>query len=199
MQSTGDISKEDGVPDCSTMKPEDYILIDINQDREAAHRWNAANEIRRNKRGAKASIIEYLRINVGKIVTGEELRYVARNAAEWARRVRELRTEDGWPIRSRQNGRPDLANGTYILEEDRQAPSHDRQIEDQVRREVLKRDGYSCCACDWNREAWNADDPRYLELHHVKHHATGGENSVNNLITLCNICHDIKHRKTNDP
>jgi 5-methylcytosine-specific restriction endonuclease McrA len=34
-----------------------------------------------------------------------------------------------------------------------------------------------------------------LELHHVKHHATGGDNSVENLITLCNVCHDVTHKK----
>ncbi len=182
------------MPDCSGMKPEDYILLDEHQDRDAAYRWNIANEIRRSRGGSKARILEYLRRNAGKPVTGEELRYVAQNAAEWARRVRELRTEDGWPVRSRQNGRPDLPNGSYLLEEDRQAPVHDRRIEDRVRREVLVRDRYRCCDCGWSRETWNVDDPRYLELHHVEHHAAGGANSAENLLSLCNVCHDVRHR-----
>jgi len=184
----------DGLPDCSLMKPEDYILIDENQDRDAAIRWNLANEIRKSQGGAKAHIIEYLRRNIGKPVSGEELRYVANNAAEWARRVRELRTEEGWPVRSRQNGRPDLTTGVYLLEEDRQAPAHDRKIDDKIRREVLVRDGYACADCGWNRDRWNADDPRFLELHHVEHHAAGGKNTTENLITLCNVCHDARHR-----
>jgi 5-methylcytosine-specific restriction endonuclease McrA len=195
MQEAGELNCNGDMPDCSVMKPEDYILIDLNEDREAAHRWNIANEIRRRRGGAKAHILEYLRRNIGRSVTGEELRYVAGNAAEWARRVRELRTEDGWPVRTRQNGRPDLVNGTYVLEKDRQAPVHDRRIDDNVRREVLVRDRYSCRDCTWSREKWTADDPRYLELHHVKHHATGGDNSVENLTTLCNVCHDVTHKK----
>ena len=38
-------------------------------------------------------------------------------------------------------------------------------------------------------------DPRkFLELHHVHHHVRGGANSVENLITLCNVDHDLEHR-----
>jgi len=192
MQNAGEF---EGFPDCSGMKPDDYILIDERQDREAAYRWKVANEIRRSKGGAKAHILEFLRENVGKAVSGEELRYVAKGAAEWARRIRELRTEDGWPVRSRLNGRPDLPIGVYILEEDRQAPVHDRKIDDRVRGNVLKRDTYCCVDCGWSRKDWNADDPRYLELHHIQHHADGGDNTEDNLITLCNICHDAVHRK----
>jgi len=195
MQETGELVN---IPDCSEMKPEDYILVNAYQDKEAAYRWNVANEIRKSAGGAKAHILEYLRRNVGNPVCGEELRYVANNTTEWARRVRELRTEDGWPVRSRQNGRPDLAVGVYVLEGDRQAPTHDRKIDDRVRRDVLVRDQYCCKDCGWSREQWNADDPRYLELHHLEHHAAKGSNTVGNLKTLCNVCHDVLHRKGND-
>ena len=41
----------------------------------------------------------------------------------------------------------------------------------------------------------NPSDPRHLELHHVKAHVKGGENTETNLTTLCNICHDDRHRK----
>ena len=192
MQETGELVN---IPDCSEMKPEDYILIDALQDKEAAYRWNVANEIRKSTGGTKTHILEYLRRNVGNPVSGEELRYVANNTTEWARRVRELRTEEGWPVRSRQNGRPDLAVGVYLLEEDRQAPVHDRKIDDRVRRDVLVRDGYCCVGCGWTREQWNADDPRYLELHHLEHHVDGGSNTAENLKTFCNVCHDVTHRK----
>ncbi len=195
MQEAGELVK---VPDCSEMRPEDYILINEHQDKEAAYRWNVANEIRKSAGGTKAHILEYLRRNVGNPVNGEELRYVANNTTEWARRVRELRTEDGWPVRSRQNGRPDLAVGVYVLEEDRQASAHDRKIDDRVRRDVLVRDRYCCVDCGWTREQWNADDPRYLELHHMEHHIDKGSNTVENLKTLCNVCHDVLHRKSND-
>ena len=138
--------------------------------------------------------MEYLKQNVAKPVSGEELRYVAKNRTEWARRVRELRTEYGWPIVSQQTGRPDLGIGKYILESLRQSPEHDRIIPDPERREVLRRDGYRCQECGWTRKEWTRDDPRILEIHHIKPHVEGGENLKDNLVTLCSVCHDKIHR-----
>jgi hypothetical protein len=41
------------------------------------------------------------------------------------------------------------------------------------------------------------DDPRkMLELHHKKHHKDKGENTVDNLETVCNVHHDEIHRKS---
>lgn len=181
--------------DASTLGLDDYILLDSNEDREAAHRWNMANEIRRQKLSVRDKILAFLRRNVGRPVTGEELRYVANNRSEWARRVRELRTEQGWPVATKNTGRPDLSIGAYVLELDRQSPAHDRAIPDSVRREVLRRDNYRCRECGWHHKLWNPSDPRHLELHHVTHHAKGGENVAGNLKTLCNICHDEIHRR----
>lgn len=84
----------------------------------------------------------------------------------------------------------------YILEEDRQTYEHDRRIPDPVRVAVLKRDGFKCTKCGWdhNTTKSNADPRHMLELHHIKHHKDGGENTVDNLITLCNVCHDDEHR-----
>ncbi|MDH4163473.1 MAG: HNH endonuclease [Nitrospirota bacterium] len=179
----------------ASLKPEEYILLDKEQDREAAHRWKIANDIRKKSGGVHAKILEFLRSNVGRPVTGEELRYVTNDKSEWARRVRELRTEQGWPILTRNTGRPDLPIGSYLLEKDRQSPAHDRKIPDPVRRAVLVKDKYTCQKCRWTHEQWNPSDPRHLELHHKEHHAKGGENTKENLITLCVVCHDAVHRK----
>ncbi|NOX90936.1 MAG: HNH endonuclease [Gammaproteobacteria bacterium] len=178
------------------MAPDDYMLLDITPDRDAAYRWNIANDIRKEAGvGVREKILKYLRENVGHIVTGEELRYVANNKTEWARRIRELRTEDGWPVVTKQTGMPELPVGTYVLEMDRQSHVHDRKIPDAVRRTVLQRDGYKCQmdGCGWHIDEYNRADPRILELHHKKHHAAGGENTAENLITLCNSCHDRVH------
>jgi hypothetical protein len=177
-----------------TMRPNEYVLLDEGQDREAAHRWNMANTIRKQKGSVRDKILGFLRANVGRGVTGEELRYVAGDKTEWARRVRELRTEFGWPIATKSTGRPDLGIGVYVLQADRQSPEHDRHIPDDVRREVLRRDGYRCLECDWSHQEWNPSDPRHLELHHIRHHVKGGENLKENLTTLCNVCHDKAHR-----
>jgi hypothetical protein len=180
------------------MKADDYILVAKDEDREAAHRWNIANQIRRKKGvGVRDKILEYLKQNVGRPVTGEELRYVANDKKEWARRVRELRTENGWTVTTKQTGRPDLPVGVYVLESLRQLPTHDRNIPDDVRVEVLTRDKFHCAMCQWHHGMTNPSDPRHLlELHHQKKHVRGGENTAANLITVCNVCHDKIHRNT---
>jgi len=195
MIDAGDLESST-IPYVGAMGPDDYAMLSEKQDREAAHRWKLANDIRRSKGGAKAHILAYLRENVGRPVSGDELRYVTGNKKEWARRVRELRTEEGWPISTYWNGRPELRSGLYLLEEDRQMHAHDRTIPDDVRRQVLERDSFTCQAegCGWTREQWIQEDPRHLELHHVKQHVDGGANEADNLITLCNRCHDRAHR-----
>jgi hypothetical protein len=182
--------------DVSLMGPDEYILLKEERDRDAALRWNIANEIRKKKNiGVRKKILEYFRNNVGQGITGEELRYVANNRTEWARRVRELRTEHGWPIVTKNAGRPDLPVGVYVLEQDRQSPAHDRIISDPTRRAVLVRDNYKCQKCGWNHDMWNRSDSRHLELHHKKHHVKGGDNEEENLTALCTVCHDDVHRK----
>jgi hypothetical protein len=187
---------EPPVPGTEGMRPDDYMLLNEKEDRDAAHRWNIAHEIRNGPGSVRDRILAFLRRNAGVTVSGEELRYVAKDKKEWARRVRELRTEFGWPVVTKNKGRPDLPVGFYLLEQDRQSPAHDRKIPDPVRVKVLKRDGYACTACGWSQKDWNKADSRNLELHHVKHHAKGGENTEANLTTLCTVCHDDIHRKS---
>lgn len=177
------------------LKVDNYVLISLDQDREAAHRWKIANDLRKAKEfGVGQKLLRFLRENIGKPVTGEELRYVANDKTEWARRTRELRTEQGWPVATKFSGRPDLPVGVYILEQNRQSPAHDRKIPDPIRRQVLRRDGYRCNNCQWHQELWNKSDPRHLELHHRVHHAKRGENTADNLVTYCTSCHDDIHR-----
>ena len=180
--------------DVTSMGSYDYILLSVEQDRDAAHRWHLANEIRRENIAVRDKILKYFRKNVGQKVTGEELKYLAKDRSEWARRVRELRTEYGWPVATKNTGRPDLDIGIYVLEANRQSPEHDRKIPDPIKREVLRRDDYKCTVCKWAHDEWNRSDPRHLELHHKKHHATGGKNTKSNLITVCTVCHDEIHR-----
>lgn len=192
-EEQGDI-EIDGAP-LSTIQPDQYVLLDDQQDRDAAHRWLNANSIRKLKGvSVQDKILQFLRNNIGRAITGEELRYVANDKSEWARRVRELRTEHGWPVATRTSGLPELEVGMYMLTDDRQAPAHDRKIPDDVRFTVLERDDYKCQKCGWTHSIANPSDPRkLLELHHRIHHAKGGENSFDNLITFCNVCHDRIH------
>lgn len=174
--------------------PEQYVLLEDKQDQHAASHWKLLKKLRNSDLTVQDRILELFKKNVGHAISGEQFRYVAGDASEWARRVRELRTEEGWPILTKMQGRPEIPVGSYMLAEAKQAPRHDRKISDAVRIAVLKRDGFKCRNCGWSRADLNPDDPRkFLELHHVREHARGGENSESNLVTLCNVDHDEVH------
>jgi hypothetical protein len=195
---TGAEMADEGVqvlPGTEAMRPDDYFLTATKEDRDSAHRWNIANDIRKGSGSVRDKILQYFQRNIGVPISGEELRYVAKDRTEWARRVRELRTEFGWPVVTKNTGRPDLPIGFYLLEQNRQSPAHDRNIPDPVRTKVLKRDGYACRKCGWSQKDWIKSDPRNLELHHIKHHVDGGENTEENLMTVCTVGHDEIHRK----
>ena len=158
----------------SRMRPDQYMLLVDHQDERAAFRWNLANDIRKQHGSSLEKLLKYFKANIGKPLTSEELRYVAGGKSEWARRIRELRTEQGWPVKTRFTGRPDLPSGMYIMESERQDRPHDRHISDFVRGKVLERDNYACRAdtlglpqCGWNYERGERNgDQRFLELHH---------------------------------
>lgn len=176
------------------LKPDQYLLVDNEPDLDAARRWHVANRIRRSETGSQNRVLQYLLENTGKVVTTEELAYVAKEAKEYARRVRELRTEHGYPVATRFTGRPDLKVGQYVLQSnERVAEPHDRRIPESVQKAVYARDSNTCRVCGWNLDQWSADDPRILELHHLEHHENRGANVEKNLIVICSRCHDDVH------
>lgn len=66
--------------------------------------------------GARARLLRYFRSHVGEVLEGDELAGVAA-IHEWARRVRELRVEQGWPIETGvQNA--SLSPDQYVLVRD---------------------------------------------------------------------------------
>jgi hypothetical protein len=178
------------------LKPDQYLLISADVDLDASRRWIVANRIRKQGGGSKAKILAFLKENVGKVVTTEELAYVSGNKSEFGRRTRELRTEDGYAIATKTTGRPDLRVGEYVmLSVVRVAEPHDRHISADVQREVYERDKNTCRnpGCCWNMQKWIPEDARILELHHIQAHAKRGANSAENLIVLCSCCHDDVH------
>jgi hypothetical protein len=174
-----------------------YLLTTAQPDADSARRWTIANRIRRSGMGSRDRVLEFFKENVGRIVTTEDLAYVAKGAKEFARRVRELRTEDGFPIATLFTGRPDLAMGEYVLlSVDRLFDPHDRHIPLDVQRTVYERDANTCRVCGWDMAKWTAEDPRILELHHLKPHRERGDNTAENLIVICSRCHDGVHAGT---
>lgn len=81
--------------------------------------------------GGKGKILAYLKERVGKDVYGEELR-AASGIHEWARRVRELRVEDGYEI-------VELGQSTYRLESAK--PNQERADQWQLANELRNRKG----------------------------------------------------------
>lgn len=55
-----------------------------------------------------------------------------------------------------------------------------------LRDDVLERDNFSCRICQTKKS---------LEIHHIRHWSKGGDHNPQNLITLCNNCHNTVHHK----
>lgn len=59
-----------------------------------------------------------------------------------------------------------------------------------IRRYVLRRDGFQCQICG-DRLPLPFDSQ--LFVHHITHHAQGGTDDFENLITICDLCHGVIH------
>jgi 5-methylcytosine-specific restriction endonuclease McrA len=57
---------------------------------------------------------------------------------------------------------------------------------ESLRQQVLRRDGWQCQSC---RTMVN------LEVHHQEFRSQSGDDSVQNLITLCTSCHATAHHR----
>ena len=165
-----------------------YRLEHLDPDLAAAERWQAMNKIRRDpEHGAKDRILALLKAEVTKVVTMDDLRYVAK-VHEVGRRVRELRTEQGWVITSHVD-RTDLKPGQYVLETLEQLPANERLTAEQ-RTRILERDDYHCRKCGWGIGDPPTPGKRFVEVHHRLAVHEGGGSEDENLETLCNFCHD---------
>lgn len=144
------------------------------------------------KKGARAKLREYFLENIGRIMNSDELRQVAGGITEWARRVRELRTEEGYQIQT-HNDRSDLKPGQYILEDPKPRPAFDRAISKETRAFVLDRNGFTCQMCgSVAGEPHPYDETRKTRLHigHIIDKSQGGTDDPSNLRALCSICNE---------
>lgn len=142
--------------------------------------------------GAKVKLREHFLNNIGRVMDSEELREVCSNQTEWARRVRELRTEEGYQILT-HNDRSDLKPGQYILENPKPQPAFERAISKETRAFVLDRNGFTCQMCGAVAGEPHPYDPsRKTRLHigHIIDKSQGGDDSVTNLRALCSVCNE---------
>jgi 5-methylcytosine-specific restriction endonuclease McrA len=60
----------------------------------------------------------------------------------------------------------------------------DHELYEHLRKQVLRRDGWRCQSCGTMAS---------LEVHHKEFRSHSGDDSEENLITLCTACHEAVH------
>jgi len=138
---------------------------------------------------ARDLIRAFFEANIGKVVTTQQIRQVAR-ISEYARRIRELRDEEGMQIKSHID-RPDLKPGEYILETLERLPVIGRGISPQLRNDILERNGFTCQLCGagaGDPDPFNPNRKLRLHIDHIVPISQGGTNDKNNLRVLCSAC-----------
>lgn len=122
----------------------------------------------------------------------DELREVAGNITEWARRIRELRNEEGYKILT-HNDRNDLKAGEYLLEDPKPEPAFERSISQETRAYVLDRNGFTCQMCGavaGEPHPYNPSRKTRLHLGHIVDKTQGGTDDPSNLRALCSVCNE---------
>lgn len=146
----------------------------------------------KNSNGARAKLRRHFLSNVGRTMDSNELREVAGGITEWARRVRELRNEEGYQILT-HNDRSYLKPGEYVLEDPEPKPALARSISKEVRAFVIDRDGFTCQMCGAVAgEPHPYDSSRRTRLHvgHVVDKSKGGTDDPVNLRAICSVCNE---------
>ena len=144
------------------------------------------------KVGAKTKLREHFLANLGKVMDSDELRKVAGGITEWARRVRELRNEEGYKILT-HNDRSDLKSGQYLLEDLKPEPAFERAISKETRAYVLDRNGFTCQMCGavaGETHPYDLTRKTRLHLGHIKDKSQGGTDDPSNLRALCSVCNE---------
>lgn len=145
-----------------------------------------------DRNGSRRRILDFLLANIGRVIEGEEIREASGNVSEWARRVRELRDEDGYQILTHRDRR-DLKPGQYLLETDKRLPIFARSISKETRAYVLERNGYTCQMCGLaagDPDPFDSTRSVRLTMGHIIDKSKGGADTSNNLRAVCTNCNE---------
>ncbi|MEJ7762999.1 MAG: HNH endonuclease signature motif containing protein [Thermomicrobiales bacterium] len=124
-------------------------------------------------------------------MSSDTLRNVA-GTSEWGRRVRELRDEEGYDIRT-HNDREDLKPGEYVLVSTTPRPAFARGISKETRAFVLDRNGFTCQMCGAGAGEVHPYDVRRKTRLHIGHSidkSLGGTDEPGNLRAICSVCNE---------
>jgi hypothetical protein len=144
------------------------------------------------KPGSKQMILEFFLQNIGVILESKEIQNASGGAVEWARRVRELRNEDGWQILSHKD-RANLKPNQYLLETDKRVPAFARAISKETRAQVLERNGYTCQMCGvaaGDPDPFGGSRTVRLTMGHIIDKSKGGDDTPQNLRAVCTNCNE---------
>ncbi len=142
--------------------------------------------------GARDKLREFFLANIGRVLDSDELRDASGGISEWARRVRELRNEEGYQILT-HNDRDELKPGQYLLLTDKPQPAFERGISKETRSLVLDRNGFTCQMCGAGAGEPHPYDPRRktrLHIGHIVDKSMGGTDEPSNLRALCSVCNE---------
>lgn len=141
---------------------------------------------------ARDQLRDYFLSHLGQVLGSETLRTAAGGISEWARRVRELRNEEGYQILT-HNDRADLKPGQYLLLTAKPEPAFERNISKETRAIVLDRNGFTCQVCGAGAGEPHPFDPsRKTRLHigHTVDKSMGGSDEPSNLRAICSVCNE---------
>ena len=144
------------------------------------------------QRGPKQLILEFMLANIGRVLESKELQVVSGWKAEWARRVRELRDEQGYQILSHKD-RADLKPGQHLLDTAKRRPAFQRGISEETRAFVLERNGYTCQTCGLaagDKDPFHSNRTIRLTMGHIKDKSKGGDDESSNLRAVCTNCNE---------
>ena len=144
------------------------------------------------KKGSKKLILEYFLANIGKVLESRDIQQASGGASEWARRVRELRNEDGYQILTFKD-RNVLKPNQYLLETAKRLPAFARDISKETRARVLERNGFTCQMCGaaaGDPDIFNSNRTVRLTMGHILDKSKGGDDSPSNLRAVCANCNE---------
>jgi 5-methylcytosine-specific restriction endonuclease McrA len=132
-----------------------------------------------------------LKAEMGRPVNTKRLQRLSGNQSQYDRRIRDIR--ERYSISTGLN-RAGIRPDDYLLESLEEKDQAD-QFSSKTIAAIFKRDNYRCQDCGWSKGDPPQGGRRYLEAHHKTHRAHGGESTLDNGVTLCNVCHAARHAK----
>lgn len=130
--------------------------------------------------------------NLGRVLESRDIQAASGGAVEWARRVRELRDEEGYQILSHKD-RASLKPNQYLLETEKRLPAFKRGISKETRAWVLERNGYTCQMCGLaagDLDPFGRSRTVRLTMGHILDKSKGGKDEPNNLRAVCTNCNE---------